>query len=355
MAHLFEPLTVRGITLRNRIGVSPMCQYSYTDGFSNEWQLVHLGARAAGGAGLVIAEASAVEARGRITPDDLGIWSDEHIDPLEKVARFVKAQGAVPGIQIAHAGRKASTRRPWDGAGPLMADDPRGWQVVGPSPIPFDEGYQAPQELSQAEIGKIQAAFRAAAVRALAAGFEWLEIHAAHGYLIHSFYSPLSNHRTDRYGGSFENRIRFLVETACAVRLSWPEELPLAVRISGTDWTEGGWTVEESVELARVLKGQGVDLIDCSSGGNFHHARVPLGAGYQVPIAEAVRKGAGILTATVGLITSPAQADEDVRNERADVVLLGREMLRDPNWALHAAQALKQPAPVPPQYLRAFS
>ena len=355
MAHLFEPLTVRGITLRNRIGVSPMCQYSYTDGFSNEWQMVHLGARAAGGAGLVIAEASAVEARGRITPDDVGIWSDDHVDPLERVARFIKAQGAVPGIQIAHAGRKASTRRPWDGSGPLAADEPRAWPVVGPSPIPFDEGYQTPQELSQAEIGKIQAAFRAAAVRALAAGFEWIEIHAAHGYLIHSFYSPLSNHRTDRYGGSFENRIRFLVETACAVRLSWPEELPLAVRISGTDWTEGGWTVEESVELARILKGQGVDLIDCSSGGNLHHAKVPLGAGYQVPISEAVRKGANILTATVGLITSPAQADENVRNERADVVLLGREMLRDPNWALHAAQALKQPAPVPPQYLRAFS
>ena len=355
MAHLFEPLTVRGITLRNRIGVSPMCQYSYTDGFSNEWQMVHLGARAAGGAGLVIGEAAAVEARGRITPDDVGIWSDDHVDPLERVARFIKAQGAVPGIQIAHAGRKASTRRPWDGGGPLTADEARGWPVVGPSPIPFDEGYQTPHELSQAEIGKIQAAFRAAAVRALAAGFEWIEIHAAHGYLIHSFYSPLSNHRTDKYGGSFENRIRFLVETACAVRLSWPEELPLAVRISGTDWTEGGWTVEESVELARILKGQGVDLIDCSSGGNLHHARVPLGAGYQVPISEAVRKGANILTATVGLITSPAQADENVRNERADVVLLGREMLRDPNWALHAAQALKQPAPVPPQYLRAFS
>ncbi len=354
MPHLFEPLTIRGVTLRNRIGVSPMCQYSYTDGFSNEWQLAHLGARAVGGAGLVMAEASAVEARGRITPDDLGIWSDEHIEPLARVAHFIKAQGAVPGIQIAHAGRKASTQRPWDGGGPLPLDDPRAWQVVGASALPFDEGYQTPHELTQSEIGEIEAAFQAAAARALAAGFEWLEIHAAHGYLIHSFYSPLSNRRTDRYGGSFENRTRLLIETACAVRLSWPEELPLAVRISGTDWTEGGWTVDESVELGRQLKSVGVDLMDCSSGGNMHHAKVPLGPSYQVPISERVRREAEILTATVGLITSPAQADEHIRNGRADVVLLGREMLRDPYWALHAAQALKQPAPVPPQYLRAY-
>ncbi len=354
MAHLFEPLTVRGITLRNRIGVSPMCQYSYSDGMSNDWQVVHLGARAVGGAGLVMAEATAVEGRGRITPDDLGIWSDAHIEPLSKVAHFIKAQGAVPGIQIAHAGRKASTARPWDGGGPLPADNPRRWEVVGASPIPFDEGYQTPHELTQAEIGQVQAAFKAAAARALAAGFEWLELHAAHGYLIHSFYSPISNQRADRYGASFENRTRFLLETACAVREAWPQALPLAVRISGTDWIQGGWTVDDSVELSRQLKGVGVDLVDCSSGGNLHRVKVPVGPSYHVPISERVRREAGILTAAVGLITSPEQADEHIRNDRADVVLLGREMLRDPNWALHAAQVLKQPVPVPPQYLRAF-
>ncbi len=354
MAHLFEPFTVRGITLRNRIGVSPMCQYSYVDGMSNDWQVVHLGTRAVGGAGLVMVEATAVEERGRITPDDLGIWSDAHVEPLSRVAQFIKAQGAVAGIQIAHAGRKASTRRPWDGSGQLPADDRRGWQVVGASPIPFDEGYQTPHELTQAEIGQVQSAFKAAAARALAAGFEWLEIHAAHGYLIHSFYSPIANQRSDRYGGSFDNRIRFLVETACAVREAWPVELPLAVRISGTDWIEGGWTVDDSVELSRRLKNVGVDLIDCSSGGILHRVKVPVGPSYHVPISERVRREAGILTAAVGLITSPEQADEHIRNGRADVVLLGREMLRDPYWALHAAQALKQPAPVPPQYLRAY-
>jgi 2,4-dienoyl-CoA reductase-like NADH-dependent reductase (Old Yellow Enzyme family) len=355
MTHLFEPLTVRGVTLRNRIGVSPMCQYSYVDGFSNEWQLVHLGGRAVGGAGLVIAEATAVEARGRITPDDLGIWSDAHVEPLRRVTGFLKEYGAVAGIQIAHAGRKASNRRPWDGnGGPIPLGEPRGWPVVGASPIPFDTGYQAPHELSQDEIHTVQAAFRDAAVRALAAGFEWLEIHAAHGYLIHSFYSPLSNQRTDSYGGCFENRIRFLMEMMRLVRPVWPERLPLTVRISGTDWVEGGWSVEESVELARCLKAEGVDLIDCSSGGNAAHAKLPVGAGYQVPISEAVRRGAGILTASVGLITSPVQADEIIRNGRADLVLLGRELLRDPYWPLHAAQVLKQPPPVPAQYLRAF-
>jgi 2,4-dienoyl-CoA reductase-like NADH-dependent reductase (Old Yellow Enzyme family) len=354
MPHLFEPLTVRGLTLRNRIGVSPMCQYSYEDGFSNDWQLVHLGARAAGGVGLVIAEATAVEARGRITPDDVGIWTDAHVEPLQRVTHFVKSQGAVAGIQIAHAGRKASCRRPWDGPGPILPDQPRGWQVVGPSPIPFDDVYSQPHELSVAEIHTVQAAFRDAAVRSLAAGFEWLEIHAAHGYLIHSFYSPLSNQRTDQYGGSFENRIRFLLETIKMVRPVWPEHLPLTVRISGTDWMDGGWSVEESVALARCLKEEGVDLVDCSSGGNTAKAKVPLGSGYQVPISEAVRRGAGILTASVGLVTSAAQADEIIRNGRADVVLLGRELLRDPYWPLHAAQTLKQPAPVPPQYLRGF-
>ena len=354
MPHLFEPITIRGITLRNRIGVSPMCMYSYTDGFSNEWQIVHLGARAAGGAGLIIAEATAVEARGRITPFDVGIWSDAHIDPLARVTSVINKNGAIAGIQIAHAGRKASSSRPWESDKPILPDKPLGWQGVGPSPIAYNEEYTVPHELSVSEIHAIQDNFRAGAQRALAAGFEWLEIHAAHGYLLHSFYSPISNKRTDDYGGSFQNRIRFLIETVRAVRPVWPEHLPLTVRISGTDWVEGGWTVEESVELARNLKLEGVDLIDCSSAGGVFNAAVPIGPGYQVPISDAVRNGANILTAAVGLITAPAQADEIIRNNRADLVLLGREMLRDPYWPLHAAQVLKQPAPVPPQYRRAF-
>lgn len=354
MPHLFEPITFRGVTLRNRIGVSPMCQYSYVDGFSNEWQLVHLGARAVGGAGLIIAEASAVEARGRITPDDLGIWRDEHIEPLARVARFIKEHGAVPGIQIAHAGRKASTNRPWDGGGPIPSGDPRSWPVVGASPIPFSDGYPSPHELTAAEIGEVTGAFRAAALRALAAGFEWLEIHGAHGYLLHSFYSPLSNHRTDPYGGSFENRTRFLREVTRAVRAVWPERLPLGVRLSCTDWIEGGWTVEETTALAALLKTEGVDLVDCSSGGNAAKAPVPVGPGYQVPLSETVRRGAAVATAAVGMITTAAQADQIIRNGQADIVLLGREILRDPYWPLHAATALRQPAPVPPQYLRAF-
>lgn len=354
MPHLFDPITIKGITLRNRIGVSPMCMYSYTDGFSNDWQIIHLGARAAGGAGLVIAEATAVEARGRITPHDLGIWSDEHIEALARMTRVVRENGAVAGIQIAHAGRKASTQRPWDGGKLIPPDAPFGWQVVGPSPVAYNEAYGLPHELNLSEIRAVQESFQAAARRALAAGFEWLELHAAHGYLIHSFYSPVSNQRADDYGGSFENRIRFMLETVRAVRSVWPERLPLTARISGTDWVEGGWTVDESIELARRLKVEGLDLIDCSSGGGASQAKIPVGAGYQVPISEAVRRGAEIATAAVGLITSPAQADEIIRNGRADVVLLGREMLRDPYWALHAAQALKQPAPIPAQYLRAF-
>jgi len=354
MPHLFEPLTIRGITLRNRIGVSPMCMYSYTDGFSNDWQIVHLGARAVGGAGLVIAEASAVEARGRITPFDIGIWSDAHIDPLSKVSSIIKKNGAVAGIQIAHAGRKASSNQPWVSNKPILPDKPLGWQGVAPSPIAYNEEYSVPHELSTDEILGVQNDFRTGAQRALAAGFEWLEIHAAHGYLLHSFYSPISNKRTDAYGGSFENRIRFLIETVRTVRPIWPDHLPLTVRISGTDWIEGGWTVEESIELARKLKTEGVDLIDCSSGGGVFNAKIPVGPGYQVPISDAVRNGADILTAAVGLITAPAQADEIIRNNRADMVLLGREMLRNPYWSQHAAQVLKQPAYIPQQYLRAY-
>jgi len=354
MPHLFEPLTIRGITLRNRIGIPPMCMYSYTGGFSNEWQMIHLGARAVGGAGLIIAEATAVEPRGRISPNDVGIWLDDHIEPLARVTRVIKENGAVAGIQIAHAGRKAASSRPWDGGKPILPENPLAWQGVAPSPIAFNEEYAVPHELSVSEILAVQGGFRDGARRALAAGFEWLEIHAAHGYLIHSFYSPISNKRTDKYGGSFENRIRFLLETVRSIRPVWPDHLPLTVRISGTDWVEGGWTLEDSVSLAKYLKTEGVDLIDCSSGGGVANAMIPRGPGYQVPISEAVRNGANIMTAAVGLITTPAHADEIIRNGRADLVLLGREMLRDPYWPLHAAQALKQPVPFPPQYHSAF-
>jgi 2,4-dienoyl-CoA reductase-like NADH-dependent reductase (Old Yellow Enzyme family) len=354
MAHLFEPFTLRGVTLRNRIGVSPMCQYSAENGFANDWHLVHLGSRAVGGAGLVIAEATAVEPRGRISPQDLGIWSDDHIQPLARIASFLKDQGAVAGIQIAHAGRKASTFRPWDGGGPIPTDDPHAWQVVGPSTQPFAEGYPLPHMLSQAEISTVQQAFRAAAQRVLAAGFEWLEIHGAHGYLAHSFLSPLSNQRRDEYGGSLANRARFLLETVRSVRQVWPDRLPLTVRLSCTDWVENGWSLDDTQMLAGWLKAEGVDLIDCSSGGNLPKAPVPTGPGYQIPLAEAVRRAANIPTATVGLINTPAHADEIIRNGRADLVLLGREMLRNPYWALHAAQVLKQPATLPSQYLRAF-
>lgn len=354
MAHLFEPLKIKDITLRNRIGVSPMCQYSYRDGFSNDWQVVHLGARAVGGAGLIIAEATAVEPRGRITPWDVGIWSADHIAPLQRVTRVIKENGAVPGIQIAHAGRKACTDKPWLGGKALPREHDLWWQSVGPSALAYSESYGTPHSLEIDEIKSIQGLFANAASRALQAGFEWLEIHAAHGYLINSFYSPLSNQRSDNYGGSFENRIRFLVETVRSVRKVWPERLPLTVRISGTEWVQDGWSIDDSVAMGRILQVEGVDLIDCSSGGNIPKAPVPLAPGYQVPVSEAVRAGAGIPTATVGLITDPLMADDIVRSGKADLILLGREMLRNPYWAIHAAKELGQPAPVPLQYHRAF-
>lgn len=354
MTHLLDPFQLKDVTLRNRIGVSPMCQYCYTDGFSNDWQLVHLGARAAGGAGLIIAEATAVEPRGRITPYDIGLWSDAHIEPLARVTRFIKSQGAVAGIQIAHAGRKACTDKPWLGGKALPREHELWWQSVGPSALAYSESYPVPQALELDEIAAIQGLFVEAARRALQAGFEWLELHGAHGYLINSFYSPLSNQRADRYGGSFENRIRFLVETVQAVRKVWPERLPLTVRISGTEWVEDGWSIENSVAMARILRVEGVDLIDCSSGGNIPKAPVPVAPGYQVPVSEAVRTGAGIPTATVGLITDAHQADEIVRSDKADVVLMGREMLRSPYWAIQAAKELGQPLPTPPQYHRAY-
>lgn len=342
-AHLFEPFTLRSVTLRNRIGISPMCMYSATDGFANDWHRVHLESRAVGGAGLIIIEATAVEARGRISPRDLGLWSDEQIAPLAEIVRFMESHGAVAGIQIAHAGRKASCYWPWAGQTGEVPASEGGWETVAPSAIRFRDDYPLPHELTEDEIHEVQAAFVASARRALAAGFRWLELHAAHGYLMHSFYSPYSNHRSDGYGGSFDNRIRFLMETTEQVRAVWPDELPLTVRISATDWLgDAGWQVEDSVELARRLKAAGVDLIDCSSGGIAANAKIATAAGYQVPMSEVVRREAGVATATVGLITRPEQADAIVREGKADVVLIARESLRDPYWPIHAALALGQ-------------
>jgi len=354
MSHLFEPFQLRGVTFRNRIGISPMCQYSYVDGVSNDWQVIHLGSRAVGGAGLVMAEASAVEAIGRISPGDLGIWADEHTEPLARVATAIEANGAVAGIQIGHAGRKAGTARPWEGGKPL-ADDGGGWDPVGASPIPFGEGYRTPRELSIGEIQELQAQFVASARRALAAGFRVLELHGAHGYLIHSFLSPLSNQRSDQYGGGFDNRIRMLIETTRQVRAVWPDELPLLVRLSATDWVEGSWTLEDSIALAKRLTAEGVDLIDVSSGGASPLQRIPAGPGYQVPLAEAIRREAGVPVAAVGSITQATHADEIVRNGRADLVLIGRESLRNPYWPIDAARELGQSdlLPRPDQYKRA--
>lgn len=353
MSHLLAPLQIRNVNFRNRIAVSPMCQYSSEDGFAHDWHLVHLGSRAAGGAAAVFTEAAAVEARGRISPQDLGIWKDEHVEFLARIARFVKGQGAVAGMQIAHAGRKASTRRPWEGGGTIGVSE-GGWQPVAPSAVPFRASDEAPAELSVAEIGCIVEAFAAAARRVLAAGFELLEIHCAHGYLAHEFFSPLSNRRTDQYGGPLENRMRFALEVARAVRDAWPERLPLFVRISATDWMPGGWTPEDSVELAQRMRGLGVDLIDCSSGGTDAAAQVPAAPGYQVPFAEKIRREAGVMTGAVGLITTAQQAEEIVAKGQADLVLLAREMLRDPYFALRAAREMGEKGSVPAQYLRAW-
>jgi len=353
-AHLFSPLRIRDIEFRNRIAVSPMCMYSSKDGFANEWHMVHLGSRAVGGAALVFTEANGVEARGRISPQDLGIYLDEHVDELSKITRFIKAHGSVAGTQLAHAGRKASTARPWDGGKPVGPEG-LGWSpIVGPSPVPFVEGYQTPEALDKKGIAEVVAAFAKAAERALAAGFEVVEIHGAHGYLLHEFYSPLSNLRTDEYGGSFENRTRIVREVATAIRKVWPERLPLFIRISASDWVEGGWDVEQSCELAAQLKPLGVDFIDCSSAGNTAKAEIPVGPGYQTPFAEAVRKKTGVLTGAVGMITSPEQADHIIRTGQADMVILAREMLRDPYWPRRAAKALGQDIAAPVQYGRAW-
>ena len=350
---LFAPLAIRGVTLRNRIGVSPMCQYSCEDGFATDWHLVHLGSRAVGGAGLVMVEATGVEHRGLISPFDMGIYKDEHIEPLARIANFLKQHGAVAAIQLAHSGRKGSTRRPWEG-GAVIPKSQGGWQTVAPSPAPFRPEDPPPAELSRTEIQEVVQSFGAAARRALRAGFQVVEIHSAHGYLLHQFLSPLSNFRGDEYGGSYENRTRLLREVVMAVRAVWPESLPLFVRISSTDWVDGGWNLDDSVELAHGLRGIGVDLIDCSSGGASLQAQIPLAPGYQVPFAGRIRKEAGILTAAVGLITSPQQACDVIASGNADLVLLAREFLRDPYFPLHAARALGASVEAPVQYGRAF-
>jgi len=352
--HLFSPLTVRSVTLRNRIGVSPMCQYSATDGFANDWHYVHLGSRAVGGAGLVIVEATGVAPEGRITPGCLGLWSDQHIAPLARIATFVKAHGAVAGIQIAHAGRKASADLPWRG-GAHLSEAQGGWETLAPSALAFGgELTKVPRAMSVADILRVQNDFVAAAKRALTAGFEWLELHAAHGYLFNSFLSPLTNQRSDQYGGSFENRVRLLLDTTRAVRQVWPDNLPLAVRISAVDWKDGGWQIEDSIALAKLLKAAGVDLIDCSSGGVVPDAKIIVQPGYQVPFAEKVRHGADIATAAVGFITEAKPADAIVRQGQADVVLLARQLLVDPYWPAHAAKALGHELTPPHQYARAW-
>lgn len=353
MSALFTPLALRELTLRNRIGVSPMCQYSSTDGYANDWHLVHLGGFATGGAGLVICEAAAVTPEGRISPHDLGIWDDAHVPMLRRITDFMHAHGTVAGIQLAHAGRKASTKRPWEGSG-TIAPDQGGWtDVLAPSAIAFSETYPQPHELTHDGIARVVQAFAEGAQRAVAAGFRVAEVHAAHGYLAHEFLSPLSNHRTDEYGGSFENRIRFTLEVSQAVRNAWPAEWPVMVRISSTDWIDGGWTLTESVQLADRLKSIGVDVIDCSSGGLAPQQRIDVGPGYQVPFSRRVRQEANVATATVGLITSPEQAETIVRDGDADIVLMARELLRNPRWPIHAAHVLRAAEPWPSQYERA--
>jgi 2,4-dienoyl-CoA reductase-like NADH-dependent reductase (Old Yellow Enzyme family) len=355
MSKLFETLKLRDITFRNRLWISPMCQYSSDDGMPTDWHLVHLGSRAVGGAGLVMVEATAVSPEGRISPADSGIWSDAHATAFERITKFIKANGAVLGIQLAHAGRKASTPVPWNADGRnMVAESDGGWQVVAPSAIKFDEGYPQPREMNADDIEKAIGDFAAAARRSVDAGFEVIEVHAAHGYLLHEFLSPLSNTRTDEYGGSLENRMRFPLAVAKAVRDAVPETLPVFVRISATDWTEGGWDVGQSVEFAKKLKEIGIDLIDVSSGGNVPAAKIEIGPGYQVPFAEAIRKEADIAVGAVGLITEPAQAEEILSGGKADAVLIARQSLRDPYFPFRAAQELGGNVDVPVQYGRAI-
>jgi 2,4-dienoyl-CoA reductase-like NADH-dependent reductase (Old Yellow Enzyme family) len=347
---LLSPLTIRDITLRNRIGVSPMCQYCAVEGFADDWHLVHLGSRAAGGAALVMVEATAVVKEGRITPGDVGLWTDAHAQPLARIAAFLESQGAVPGIQLAHAGRKASCDLPWKGGARLATPAEGGWTVVAPSPVPFNETDPLPRPLDAAGIDEVVQAFEAAARRALQAGFKVIEIHSAHGYLLNEFLSPLANQRQDEYGGSLENRMRFLLRVADRLRRLMPAELPLFVRISATDWIDGGWDIEQSVVLAKRLADLGVDLIDCSSGGMIPRANIPVAKGYQVPLAQRIRNEAKIKTAAVGLITEPAQANEIITAGDADLVLLAREFLREPYWALKAQHELGAEPSWPIQY-----
>ena len=350
---LFSALQLRDVTLRNRIGVSPMCQYSSRDGFANDWHFVHLGSFATGGAGLVMAEATAVLPEGRISPHDQGIWSDAHVPMLKRITDYIHAQGAVAGVQLAHAGRKASMRRPWERGGQVPVAE-GGWtNVYAPSALAFSETYPMPLALNLSGIQEVIAAFRSAATRCIAAGYQVIELHLAHGYLVHEFLSPLANHRTDDYGGSLEHRARLAREIARAVRTVWPDRLPLLARISATDWADGGWTTVESVQLAKWLREDGVDLIDCSSGGAVSGVHIPIGPGYQVPFARQVRKEAGMPTAAVGMITDAAQAETIVASGDADMVFLAREMLRQPHWPLLAAHQLGVAAPWPKQYERA--
>lgn len=351
--NLFAPLQLRGVTFRNRVGVSPMCQYSSEDGFADDWHFVHLGSRAVGGAGIVIAEATAVTPEGRISPQDLGIWKDDHVEGLARCAQFIERHGAVAGIQLAHAGRKASTKPPWQDRG-YVSEAEGGWRpILAPSPVPFHDAAPVPKALSEDGIARVIGAFREGARRTREAGFRVVEIHAAHGYLLHQFLSPLSNHRTDAYGGSFENRIRLTLDVTRAVREVWPAELPLFVRISATDWAEGGWNIEQSVALAQALQPLGTDVIDCSSGGLIPGVEIPAEPGYQVRFAERVRREAEIATAAVGLITKPEQAEEILQRGQADLVLLARQLLRDPYWPLRAARHLEAQVEWPVQYHRA--
>jgi 2,4-dienoyl-CoA reductase-like NADH-dependent reductase (Old Yellow Enzyme family) len=352
MSVLFSPLKLRGVTFRNRVFVSPMCQYSSRDGLPTDWHLVHLGSRAVGGAGLVMVEATSVSPEGRISPDDSGMWSDEHVRAFARITAFIRERGAVPGVQLSHAGRKASTAVPWRGEGPVAPGE-GGWRPVAPSPLAFGPGYPVPREMTRADIDALKRDFAAAAGRAAAAGFEVVELHMAHGYLLHEFLSPIANRRSDAYGGTLENRMRLPLEVAGEVRVAWPGHLPLFVRISATDWVDGGWDLPDTIGFARRLKETGVDLVDCSSGGIAPGPKIPVGPGYQVPFAAAVRSEAGVATGAVGMITQPAQAEEIVATGNADAVLLAREMLRDPYWPVHAAQALGVEVPWPDQYLRA--
>lgn len=354
MSLLLEPYTLRGLTLPNRIVVSPMCQYSSVDGLANDWHLVHLGSRAVGGAGLVFTEACAVTADGRITPEDLGIWQDAQIEPLQRITRFISAQGAVPGIQLAHAGRKGSTWRPWVEQQGSIPIGKGGWQAVGPSPIAFAADHATPAELSLEQIGEVVKAFVDAAKRALVAGFKVVEVHAAHGYLLHQFLSPLSNQRTDEYGGSLANRMRLTLDISEAVRTVWPQDLPVLVRVSATDWVEGGWNIEDTLELASRLQAAGVDMLDVSSGGTSPNAKIPVGPGYQTGFAERIKKASGMAVGTVGMITEPTQAEHVLRTGQADLVFLAREFLRDPYWALNAdEQFAERKLAWPAQYQRA--